>query len=224
MARLGVLTGLRREADLLAAAPPVSLDIGLSGAEPERARAEADRLAAARPDGLVSFGLAGGLAPTLPAGALVLPTRVVGPDGRRTAVTGAWRDAVDTALPAPAWAGSVAGVTAPATTPGEKRALVERTGADIVDMESAVLAAAARAAGLPLLVVRAVCDPAHRALPPAVLALTGPRGRLRWWRLPTLVPHLWTVAALGRESAAASRSLRNAVDALGQVDPASLRP
>jgi hypothetical protein len=32
------------------------------------------------------------------------------------------------------------------------------------------------------------------------------------------------VAALGRESAAASRSLRNAVDALGQVDPASLRP
>ena len=55
-----------------------------------------------------------------------------------------------------------------ATQADKARAWID-TGALAVDLESAVVARAAAAAGIPFLVLRAIADPATRHLPPARL-------------------------------------------------------
>ncbi len=57
-----------------------------------------------------------------------------------------------------------------------KRALFGATGAQAVDLESGAVASVAVAHGLPFAVVRAVCDPAERDLPPAALVALNPDG------------------------------------------------
>ncbi len=66
--------------------------------------------------------------------------------------------------------GDLAAADAPITEVDEKRRLFAATGAAAVDMESAAVAEVARAAGVPFLALRAVADPACRAIPPAALA------------------------------------------------------
>ena len=63
----------------------------------------------------------------------------------------------------------VAGADAPVAGPAAKAALHALTGAAAVDMESAVVARAAARHRLPFAILRAIADPAHRALPPAAL-------------------------------------------------------
>ncbi len=46
----------------------------------------------------------------------------------------------------------------------------ENSGADAIDLESGPVANVAHQAGLPFAVLRAICDPAERNLPPAALA------------------------------------------------------
>ena len=76
--RIGVLTGLAAEARLLERALTGSdVIIARTGAVPERAEAAAESLVAKGAAALLSFGLAGGLDPTLRAGDLVLADRVV---------------------------------------------------------------------------------------------------------------------------------------------------
>jgi hypothetical protein len=100
------------------------------------------------PEGrLVSFGFAGGLEPRLRPGTLVTATRVVDPDGQ-TLWDGPALE-VDGAEPAVVCASD--GV---ANDPEARRALAERSGAAVVDMESGVLASTGRLAG----VVRAISD------------------------------------------------------------------
>ena len=74
-------------------------------------------------------------------------------------------------------------------TPEAKAALFARTGAVAADMESSVILAAAAAAGLPSLVVRAVSDAAHDALPPELIRLVTPEGRLRVAGAVALIAH-----------------------------------
>ena len=74
-------------------------------------------------------------------------------------------------------------------TPEAKAALFARTGAVAADMESSVILAAAAAAGLPSLVVRAVSDAAHEALPPELIRLVTPEGRLRVAGAVALIAH-----------------------------------
>lgn len=226
MTRIGVLTGLAREAAVLhrADAAGTRFQVGLGAMDPGRCRAEARRLAAAGPDLLVSFGLAGGLVAHRRPGELVLPRAVVTPEGDRWTVDAAWRDALAAHLRAACDEPVTASVDAPVTTPSAKRDLAARTGAPIVDMESAVLARAAAEHGLPMIVVRAVCDPVGRTVPAVMRTLTDGAGRLRVSRLPALGLHLPTVLGLARDSGRAMRSLRPAAGALAQLDTARGRP
>ena len=215
MIRLGVLTGMRGEARFLrrAADHHASLiTIGMSGADPERARAEARRLADKHPTLLVSFGFAGGLDPALPPGALVCPGRYHLDDGTVQPLDPLWRRRLVAALPQ-AHDGTIAAVNAAVTTCAGKRALAEQ-GCHIADMETAALAEVATERGLPLIVLRAVCDPAHRPVPAAALALLAPGGGLRWKVLPGVLPDLPAMARLGMDSARAGRRLGTAADAL----------
>jgi adenosylhomocysteine nucleosidase len=212
---LGVLTGLRSEARLVEAAgraAGLSVRVAVGGLDRAAAAERARQLAAAGPELMVSFGLAGGLRAGLAPGALVCPAALVPPTGARRSVPFAGRAALVQALDAAADA--VAASDAPVADPAAKRALAARTQAGIVDMESHLLAEAAEAAGRPWLVLRAVCDPVERGVPAAVTRALGADGRVRPAALPGLLAHPLAVARLARDSRHAHRALARAAQAL----------
>ena len=155
---LAFVVGLRAEARL------VDGHVFIGGGHSEGAARAAARAIDAGATGLVSFGLAGGLSPDLPAGAMAV-TRAVLWGGRRFTADRALSvnlggSSVDLAL-------ACETVVARA---GEKARLWHATGAAVVDLESGPVAEAAERACIPFATLRAVCDPAWRDLPPAALA------------------------------------------------------
>jgi nucleoside phosphorylase len=97
-------------------------------------------------------------------------------------------------------------------TAQKKSALYQNHGAVAVDMESHGAARAAARAGAPFLAIRAIADPAHRALPPAALNAVAPDGStrvmatlLRAMRSPQQFKQL---IRLGQDSTAATQTLR----------------
>jgi adenosylhomocysteine nucleosidase len=117
--------------------------------------------------GIISFGIAGGLAPDLEAGDWVIASGVRTDQGR-FAVDHAWARRLVAALPGAVHA-DIVGVDAPVVEPLEKRRIHARTGAVAVDMESHIAARIAAARGIPFAACRVVIDSAERQLPPAAL-------------------------------------------------------
>jgi hopanoid-associated phosphorylase len=137
----------------------------------ERALAEATARGCA---GIVSFGTAGGLAPDLAPGALVIADAIDGPFGR-VQTDPAWSTRLVAALhDTPVWSrvarGTMAAVGAPVVSEQEKTSLHRAKGALAVDMESHIAAAFAASRGVPFAVCRAIVDPAWRTLPRAATA------------------------------------------------------
>lgn len=209
---IGVVTGSRAEARCLGR---LEVAVACSGARPARARSEAARLIARGAAGLVSFGLAGGLAPAAASGELVLADAVVLPDGARIATDAAWRRHLLTALRA---AGArphvapVAGSDRLLTTAAAKRALFEAIGALAVDMESHAVAAVATHAGIPFLVLRALADPFDQTVPQVAREALRPDGAIRiratFGGLLRQPGQLIELARLARQSALALAALR----------------
>ncbi|WGS51963.1 phosphorylase [Paraburkholderia sp. D15] len=124
--------------------------------------------------GIVSFGTAGGLAPDLEPGAVIVADAVEGPSGR-IETDRAWADRLAAALSAgtlkaPLRRGPMAAVAAPLVSASDKNALHRLNGALAVDMESHIAGATAAAHGVPFAVCRAIVDPAWRTLPSAATA------------------------------------------------------
>lgn len=117
--------------------------------------------------GIISFGVAGGLASGLRPGDWVVASAVVESDTTR-ATDPAWssrlRDAIEGSSYAP-----IIGVDTPVAEPATKRALHRKTGAAAVDMESHVVAQVAAAHGLAFAALRVIVDPVDRVIPPAAL-------------------------------------------------------
>jgi len=127
---------------------------------------------AARAGGIISIGIAGGLAPELHPGDWVLADSVGG------APTDAkWTGRLAIRLPE-AVRGVFVGVDAIVASSAEKADLQRTTGALAVDMESHIAARVAQRHGLPFAAARVVCDPAHRTLPPAARVAMKPDGRV----------------------------------------------
>ena len=137
---------------------------------------------------VISAGVCGGLDPALAPGDLVLPDSVLGPAGDLANVTPSYHRAAAALAPS-ASTGRLITTREVIATPAAKAALFARTGAVAADMESSVILAAAAAAGLPSLVVRAVSDAAHDALPPELIRLLTPEGRLRVAGAVALIAH-----------------------------------
>ena len=164
---------------------------------------------------LVSFGIAGALAPHLRPGDVILSTEIVG-DGRR------WRAAASFAAEIAALgaqlgvvAGPVCGSRAILATPSDKRRLWRDTAALAVDLESAIVAEAAEAAGIPCVALRAIADAAGRLLPPAALIpLTAAGGPAVGRVLAEVLRHPRQIGAL----VALAGETRRALNAL--ADPA----
>ena len=117
--------------------------------------------------GIISIGIAGGLAPGLSPGDWVIAANVV-TDGVRYATDAQWSQRLREALPGAIYA-DVSGVDAPVVHRDEKRALHESAGTVAVDMESHIAARIAAAHGVPFAACRVIIDPAERTLPPAAL-------------------------------------------------------
>lgn len=118
---------------------------------------------------LVSFGVAGGLAPHLRPGDVILSTEVIGSDRRWLPAPQFHREMAELAPRIGAVAGPVLGAGDIIATEQDKRRAWQDTGALAVDLESAIVARTAETVGIPFLVLRTVADPATRDLPPAAL-------------------------------------------------------
>jgi hopanoid-associated phosphorylase len=159
-----IVTGLAQEARI-AAGPGMTVICGSS--DPEQLRLLLATFDPSTIRGVISFGVAGGLCPTLKSGDVVVATEVMASDGR-------WLAGL--ALSEELIAGSgfgrrrvvqggLAGVEKLVAAQAGKAALHLETGAVAVDMESHIAAAYAEEAGLPFAALRVISDPAGRALP-----------------------------------------------------------
>ena len=124
--------------------------------------------------GIISFGVAGGLAPHLRPGNWVVASSIVDAQHART-TDRAWSEKILAMIP-DAEHQPIAGVDYPVATTQAKRRMHAETGAATVDMESHLVARLASAHGLSFAAVRVVIDPAHRAIPDAALAGMRPDG------------------------------------------------
>lgn len=171
---------------------------------------------------ILSFGIAGGLDSALRPGDLIIASSIVAPDGTVIETDPAWRQKITAALAPRCRVGRIAGVTAAVASVHDKAALHASTSALAVDMESHVAAGIAREHGLPFAALRAIADPASRALPAAALVGLRPDGSsdvaavLRALaRSPAQLPSLIRVAIDTRAALGAlARCNRNLVPAL----------
>jgi adenosylhomocysteine nucleosidase len=220
---LGIVAALVAESRPLGSASrrgaePATLADGtlliVTGVGPAAAAAGAHRLLAAGARALLSWGLAGALDPALAAGTLVLPREVISPEGRTLLTTSDWQERVTEAIAAShvVSRGRLLTCREPLGSTAAKALAFRQTGAVAVDMESSAVAEVACAARVPFLVVRAIVDTAHDAVPEAALSATGVgQDRLHLRRLLATLARtpgeLPALIRLGRGYRSASRAL-----------------
>lgn len=134
---------------------------------------------------LVSWGYAGGLAPDLSSGTLIVPDRILCTDGSVFDTDEGWREILSARIAGRQIVRCGRLLSAPLLLADEecKSRHFRDSGAIAVDMESAAIARVARAWNVPFLAVRAVLDTSSEPLPRAIADAIGPEGKLRWMRL-----------------------------------------
>jgi len=220
MTRLGIVTGMQFEADIIKAelakaGAPDTIAVACAGPSYTAAKRTAARLLDEGSEALLSFGIAGALVEGVKPGTLLIAGQVIN-----------WSDTIETdkawvarmklALGQPPFrteTGDLAHSDPPAVSPADKRSLHIRTKALGVDMESFGVGEIARDRGVPFLTLRAVADGATRMLPSSALEATNADGSVSTARaLTTLALHPWELAdmvRLGFQTSAARKTLRN---------------
>jgi adenosylhomocysteine nucleosidase len=123
---------------------------------------------------IISFGVAGGLAPDLVPGDCVVASAIIDhPTLQPTDPL--WSRKLTEMIPDARY-GPIVGVNAVISNPADKRRLRALTGAVAVDMESHLVARLAASHCLAFTAVRVVIDPADRAVPHAALLAMAPGG------------------------------------------------
>lgn len=167
--------------------------------------------------GVLSFGLAGGLAPRLVPGAVVLG-QLVRSAAESLPCDPEWLGRLAQSLPL-ATCGVIAGVDRPAADASQKARLAAQTAALAVDMESHIAARLAARHGLPFAALRVILDAASRALPPAALVGMRPDGRAD---IAAVMRSLWAqpgqLPALARTALDAGRAFAGLRRCRGRLD------
>ncbi len=238
---IAVICGLKSEAQVVSRVLDASkIRVGVSGANAARAEEIARKFCETGAVAIISVGVSGGLDPDLKPGDLLIGETVIADDGAiyesdryllgsimsalsRESGNPGKQSAMD-----PRFRGDERGegldanikaITGPLFGSDEiiesiskKAALYRDHRAFGVDMESHGAARAAASSGIPFLAIRAVADPAGRALPPAALGAVAPDGSTRMlatlgaaMRDPKQFPALMK---LGADSSAAIKTLR----------------
>jgi adenosylhomocysteine nucleosidase len=173
------------------------------------------------PQGLVSFGFAGGLTPELARGTLIIGTEVVCEDGSGKRGV-ASRDLVKQFCAAadaerlPMQQGRLVSSRHIVADPASKADLRNKSGACAVDMETVGIAEAADQTGLPWVAVRAIVDRATDTLPPVCFTMLREDGHVATGRLlgmicrsPLVLRHIGRLAG---DTALARRHLSQAFE------------
>ena len=170
-----IVTGLVQEARI-AAGP--GMTVICSSSDPQQLRALLTVFDPTTIRGVISFGVAGGLDPSLKSGDVVVATEVLAGDTRWLAGLALNEDLIASVALGRRRVvrGSLAGAEQVVVGRSVKAALHLETGASAVDMESHIAAAYAAKAGLPFAALRVISDPASRALPALVMAAIKPNG------------------------------------------------
>ena len=221
MTRLGIVAAFAAESRHLGPLMPGSSDgtlLVVSGMGGAAAASGARQLVDAGARALLSWGVAGGLDPALPAGALFLPGEVISADGVVYQTAREWRETLATTVASchPVTGGRLLTSRRPLGSAADKSIAFSETGAAAVDMESAAVAEVARAQGLPFLAVRAIVDTANEPLPMAAIAAAS-EGSVTLSRLlgavartpadlPGLIRLMWRYRAASRSLAAVARA------------------
>ena len=231
MNRLGIIVAVAAEARSFIKGPlrsgePILFSEGamllISGMGPKRAtkacRALLDEGAAA----LLSWGSAGGLAPDLSPGSLILPKTVVAPDQSVYQVDLKWHQVLCRLLneQIPVCVGPLVESSFVVRSPGDKTALFHQTGAIGVDMESAAVASVAHERDAPFIAVRAVADPVGTAIPLSTMAAVDAFGRMDYFRLMQELAkrpaEIFGLVRMGRDYRAALRTLERVARLTGE--------
>ena len=241
MTFIGVICGLKSEAAAVASAKvdQSKIRIGVSGADAARAEEIARGFCNDGASAILSVGVSGGLDPALKPGDLVIGETIIADDGSIYASDRYLLAALTSAHPRESGDPSVRTSLDPRFRGDEregyvlktlfgadeiidsvmkKSALFQNHGAAAVDMESHGAARAAARAAAPFVAIRAIADPADRALPQAALSAVAADGSTRVMatlaaamRDPKQFPELMK---LGRDSAAATKALRGCLGPL----------
>ncbi len=196
---VGFVVGLKAEANMVRDLGPVAI-----GGE------EAARSLVGRVGALISFGLAGGLHPRLLPGYLLIP---------RAVRIGRESFDCDPKL-VEAFGGSTCdsllAVDKVVASRSRKASLYQISQSAGVDMESGGVVKVAREHNLPFAVVRAVCDPHDRSLPPVAQHALDAAGQIRYkFILKSLAVHPWEIAdlfKLARDAHKARQGLEKALE------------
>jgi len=151
-----------------------------SSSDPQKLRALLTVFDPATIRGVISFGVAGGLDPSLRSGDVVVATEVMAGDARWLAGLALNEELIASVALGRRRVirGGLAGVEDVVVAQASKAALRLETGAAAVDMESHIAAAYAAEAGLPFAALRVISDPASRALPALARSAIKPNGEI----------------------------------------------
>jgi adenosylhomocysteine nucleosidase len=206
------VTGMLREANIVKRAGVMAIACGGDFAELRTALRDIGEI-----DGVISIGIAGGLAPGLKPGSCVLATEVVD-DPDRFDTDDAWREAMRAKLPH-AMLEPIAGTNVILATPKAKESNRRMTGAAAADMESHIAARFAKERKIPFAALRVIADPAESVLPQAARNALSTDGSIDYGAVlrsvlqnPGQIPALMRTA---RESEIAFAELLRCVRTLG---------
>jgi adenosylhomocysteine nucleosidase len=200
--------------------------VALSGTGPDNARRASQLLIKEGAKRLLSWGCAGALDKHLKPGDLHMPERFAAADGKLYTADEHWRQQAFIALEEYFRIVRIGGGTLLESlhivaSSDSKRDLHERSGAQLVDMESCACAAVAAQESLPFLAIRAIADSALLDLPAAVAAAMQDNGQVALGKLllnvlqrPQQIPGL---IKLGAHFHAAKKSLTVAGEALHAI-------
>jgi adenosylhomocysteine nucleosidase len=210
--KVGIVVGLAAEARMTKGLGGI---VAVGGGTREGAQEAAEELVRMGVGALLSFGYAGGLDPELRPGDLLVPSWVYAAgkywtaDPSLGASLGGLREQV------------IFGAMGVVGEVAAKQRVYEQTHASAVDMESGAVAQVADRNRLPFAVLRAICDPADRALPPLAMTALNRKGQVRKLRLlGALLRRPWQIPglmALGRDAAAARATLVAHVKQTGRL-------
>lgn len=210
---IGVVCGLKSEAAAVRSAlgDDARIRIGVSGANAQRAEDIAAQFCTEGARAIASVGVSGGLDPALAPGDLIIGEKTVTKTADALFCDEVLLEVVRKTL-TDGIVSAVFGSDDIIDSAEAKVMLFNRHKAIAVDMESHGCARAAREVGVPFLAIRAIADPADRALPPAALGAIAPDGSTRVvktlraaLRDPKQFPELMK---LGADNRAALQTLR----------------
>lgn len=213
---IGVVCGLQSEAKVvrLSCNEP-QVRIGVSGANASRAEKIAADFCAEGAGVIISVGVSGGLDPAMTSGRLLIGDAVTTMGGDCFQCDQVLLRAILREGRSPVHLYGSDDIIASAA---EKAAIFKKCEAVAVDMESHGAARAAKTSEVPFLAIRAVADPADRALPSAAMNAVAPDGSTRV--LKTLLEcakapgQFPALLKLGSDSEKALKTLRGELPAI----------